>query len=277
MKKNFLYKRLTTIILIVTLLLSTFFLFSCSNKDINLSPPTLDENNQTSQDKNEGYIEEISPKNLAMYVKSKVDGLNIRNDAKTSSQVIGQINKNDMVVFIKQVGNYYQTYYKGKFAYISSSKTYTEVLEIEKLDNKTEEIINVASKYLGTKYVYGATRLHNGKGKFLTGFTTSEFDCSSFVQYAYFYGGQINLGLTSREQALQGKNITGVANIKRGDLMFFTNANRLNNSGIEKIGHVGIFLGDNYILHTAYDYAVIEPISNVRWSYLIYIRRHVNV
>ena len=54
--------------------------------------------------------------------------------------------------------------------------------------------------------------------------------------------------------------------------MFFTNASRKNNTGIERVGHVAIYLGGNYILHTASDHAVIEPISATRWSYYITTR-----
>ena len=57
--------------------------------------------------------------------------------------------------------------------------------------------------------------------------------------------------------------------------MFFTNESRKNLSGNERIGHVGIYFGNNYILHTASDHAVIEPISNTRWGYYITARRLV--
>ena len=43
--------------------------------------------------------------------------------------------------------------------------------------------------------------------------------------------------------------------------------------GVERIGHVALYLGDNYILHTASDYAVIEQISSTRWGYYIEARR----
>ena len=55
--------------------------------------------------------------------------------------------------------------------------------------------------------------------------------------------------------------------------MFFTNATRKDKVGIERIGHVALYLGDNYILHTASDYAKIEQISQARWSYYITSRR----
>ena len=39
--------------------------------------------------------------------------------------------------------------------------------------------------------------------------------------------------------------------------------------GVERVGHVALYLGDNWILHTASDYAKIEQISAKRWSYFI--------
>ena len=59
----------------------------------------------------------------------------------------------------------------------------------------------------------------------------------------------------------------------RGDLLFFTNADREDESGIERVGHVALYLGDGYILHTSEDYAVIEEISPTRESYFIEARR----
>ena len=56
-------------------------------------------------------------------------------------------------------------------------------------------------------------------------------------------------------------------------MIFFTNAQRYNKTGVERIGHVALYLGDNYILHTASDYAVIEQISAQRWRYYIETRR----
>ena len=54
--------------------------------------------------------------------------------------------------------------------------------------------------------------------------------------------------------------------------MFFTAVSRYNKTGVERIGHVALYLGENYILHTASDHAVIEQISDTRWGYYIVAR-----
>ena len=80
------------------------------------------------------------------------------------------------------------------------------------------------------------------------------------------------MDLNTRTQVVQGEKVKE-GQLRRGDVMFFTNDSRYNNTGIERVGHVALYLGDNYILHTASDYAVIEEISAKRWSYFIVAKR----
>jgi cell wall-associated NlpC family hydrolase len=95
-----------------------------------------------------------------------------------------------------------------------------------------DKIIATGEKYLGTPYKYGAA---SGQ--------TKTFDCSSFTQYVFKQNG-ISLLRSSRQQYTQGTSVAR-DQIKKGDLLFFT----LSSSG-GKIGHVGIYAGDNKILHT---------------------------
>ena len=255
--------------------LCIFFIASLGVVGCNNSTNKLPENDVVITPPSEEELPAI--KNVATYVKSKVDGLNIRQNPSSNSSVVGTINKNDMVAYEEQVGDWYKTYYKGKTAYVSANKNYTALSTFDKLDSTTESVITLGTSLLGTKYVYGATRLHNGNGRFLTGFTQNAFDCSSFTQYLFYYGADVLLDLTTRTQVKQGSAVKDINNLRRGDLMFFTNAQRYYNVGVERIGHVAIYFGDNYILHTASDYAVIEPISSTRWKYLLEIKRHINV
>lgn len=94
-----------------------------------------------------------------------------------------------------------------------------------------DQIIKFGETYMGTPYKFGAKA-----GQ------TSNFDCSSFVQYVYKQHG-ITLKRASRDQAKQGKYVAK-KDLQKGDLIFFTSPGR---SGI---GHVAIYAGDNKILHT---------------------------
>lgn len=207
----------------------------------------------------------------AQYIKVTSSGVNIRSGAGSGYSALGVAEQNTLYALKGESGGWYKTYYKNKTAYISAK--YCKVVQMDKSANEQiESVIEQGYKCLGVTYVYGATRYHDGNGNRLSGFTNSAFDCSSLMQYMFKTGAGINLQVNTRTQIYQGTTVKKSA-LKRGDLMFFTNASRKNNTGIERVGHVAMYLGDNYILHTASDYAKIEQISTTRWSYYIQAQR----
>lgn len=209
------------------------------------------------------------------YIVSKTDGLNVRAGSSVASRSLGTLDAGDMVVLVEKEDNWYKTLYRGGTAYVTANAAYTELYKTEISDETVEAVISVGEKYLGTPYVYGAVRLHDGYGNLLSGFTDTAFDCSSLMQFMFYYGADINLQVNTRTQVAQGVKVER-GDLKRGDLIFFTNSSRYYNTGLERIGHVAIYLGDNYILQTASDHAVIEEISATRWSYYIEARRMIN-
>lgn len=210
------------------------------------------------------------------YIAVLVDGLNVRSGAGTDYSSLGSVEKGVLLKLTEKQGDWYKTSYLNREAYVSAKPAYTTVysMNIGGASSRVESVIEEGLKLLGTKYVYGATRYHDGNGKLLSGFTTSAFDCSSLMQYMFYKGADTNLGVTTRTQVLQGTEIP-MSEIKRGDLLFFTNASRKNNTGIERVGHVALYLGNNYILHTASDYAKIEQITPTRQSYFITAKRMI--
>lgn len=232
-------------------------------------------NDSDSSEESEGDEENSSnssqnPKKK-VYIKSNANGLNVRSGAG-NYKVVGTMEKNDMLEYHGTEGNYYKTVFKEKTAYVY--KAHAELLEFDMGSNEVESAISFGASLMGYPYVWGSQRYHWGNGKLNSNFVNGEFDCSALVQYVYFKTNKVILDMTSRTQSLNGVKVEK-KDLRRGDLMFFTNASRKNKTGIERIGHVGIYFGGNYILHTASDYAVIEPISNLRWSYYITARRVV--
>lgn len=110
-----------------------------------------------------------------------------------------------------------------------------------------EDIVNYAKKYLGSKYVYGGTSPKTG------------FDCSGFTQYVYKHFGY-KISRTSTAQASNGTKVEK-KDLKAGDLIIFKN------TALTKIGHVGIYIGNNKFIHACNEkYGVI--ISNLSdWKY----------
>ena len=207
----------------------------------------------------------------AQYIRITGDSVNLRSGAGTGYKVLTSSKEGTMYALIEKTGSWYKTYYRNQVAYISTS--YAAVLSIEKSStSKVEAVISEGYKLLGTPYVYGAVRLHDGKGNLLSNFSVHKFDCSSLIQYIFHQGAGKVLDVTTRTQVKQGKFVKKTE-LQRGDCIFFTNEDRQYNTGIERVGHVALYLGNDYILHTASDYACIEKMSAKRWSFYIEARR----
>ncbi|MDE7106871.1 MAG: C40 family peptidase, partial [Clostridiales bacterium] len=211
--------------------------------------------------------------NTDTLLRCTANSLNVRQGAGTSYSILGTLDKGDMVMPVNKSDGWYEIWYLGASAYVSAS--YLTEVTFEKASDKIEQVISEGKKLLGIPYEYGAQRYHFGNGALNAAYDGKSYDCSSLMQYIFKIGANVNLAMTSREQSLQGKEISR-EEIRRGDLLFFTNASRFNNTGLECIGHVALYLGDNIILHTASDHAVIEAISDVRSSYFITARRVID-
>ena len=206
------------------------------------------------------------------YAVSNADGLSVRAAPNTRSSVLGSLDKGDAVCFLGESDGFIVTEYKEKTAYIF--KDYCKIMEIPVVSAKTETVIDLGCSLMGYPYVWGSQRYLWGNGVLNGAFKSGEFDCSAFVQYVYYVAIGVVLDVTTRTQVKNGIAVER-DDIRRGDLLFFTNSSRVNKMGTERIGHVGIYFGNNYIMHTASDHAVIEPISDQRWSYYITARRVV--
>ncbi len=255
-------------------LVLVFSLGGCSSKNTEdlytppIEPPTVEIPDGDSPDA-EDFEEE---KRKKQYLVSTTNSLRIRSTPNSSGTVLGYLDKNDALIILGTESNYYKTVFKEQIAYVY--KMYCNVMEIEYENAKIEEAIDLGSSLLGFPYVWGSERYHWGNGILNKNYVHGKYDCSAFVQYVYYKTNGVLLDVTSRKQSLNGVEVNR-KDLKRGDLMFFTNASRKNKTGLERIGHVGIYFGNNYILHTASDHAVIEPISATRWSYYVTARRVV--
>ncbi len=95
-----------------------------------------------------------------------------------------------------------------------------------------DRIIATGKKYLGVPYKFGAS---------MTSDVPKRFDCTAFTKYIYQLHnvilprtGQYKVGTTIPKSAL-----------RKGDLVFFKTV-----SSASFVNHVGVFIGDNRILHT---------------------------
>ena len=89
-------------------------------------------------------------------------------------------------------------------------------------------LLETAYLYLNVPYLWG------GKSPF-------GIDASGFTQMVYKLNGY-KLARAAAEQARQGESLSFIEESEPGDLAFFDNPDGV-------INHVGIMLGDNYIIH----------------------------
>ncbi|WP_211747015.1 SH3 domain-containing C40 family peptidase [Paenibacillus sp. Marseille-Q4541] len=187
-------------------------------------------------------------------------GVNLRKGPSTSYSVIRMLQKGETVTVLSKYGTSHLKVKdsKGNTGYISSSSKYTKTSSGSTGSGSSnssssatvEKVISAGSKYMGTPYKFGADRS-----------STKYFDCSSFVRRAFIDGANVTLPADSRQQATYVKNKgnakSSISSLKRGDLMFFMSykgSSASSYSGVNKstatVTHVGIYLGNNKILHT---------------------------
>ncbi|MET1177287.1 LysM peptidoglycan-binding domain-containing protein [Peribacillus simplex] len=98
--------------------------------------------------------------------------------------------------------------------------------------NKADQVLAAGAKYMGAKYVYGASTSR-----------TDVFDCSSFTLRAFQSAG-VSLPRNSVAQSHVGTTVSSKS-LQKGDLVFFDT----NNDGV--INHVGIYAGNGQMLNAS--------------------------
>ena len=159
-------------------------------------------------------------------------GVRMRAAASTDSEIVRVTSYGECVDIIGVSGEWYKVSAGGATGYIRGD--YISLTEIEASASTTtaslgEQIVEFASQFLGTPYVWG-------------GSSPSGFDCSGFVGYVFK-----NFGYTvNRTAAAMYSNGTAVdkSELQIGDAVFFA-------SSSESIGHVGIYIGDGEFIHSS--------------------------
>ena len=109
-----------------------------------------------------------------------------------------------------------------------------------------QAVVDYARQFLGNPYVYGGNSLTNGT------------DCSGFVKGVYAAFG-INLPRTSSEQRSVGYAVS-LSEIQPGDIVCYS-------------GHVGIYAGNNTLIHASNEKTGIALTSPVTYRSVLAVRR----
>jgi hypothetical protein len=112
-----------------------------------------------------------------------------------------------------------------------------------------DKIIKTARQYLGVPHCMGGT-------------TKKCMDCSGLLVTVFASHG-IYLPHNSEEQARYGRIITGMENLRKGDLVFFVRSYKTTSF----ITHSGIYIGDNKFIHTSSgDGVTITSLNDPWWN-----------
>ena len=112
--------------------------------------------------------------------------------------------------------------------------------------NLGQQVADFALQFVGNPYVYGGTSLTNGA------------DCSGFTLAVYSNFG-VSLPHSAAAQNKKGTNVGSVANAVPGDLIYYS-------------GHIGIYIGNEQIVHAVNSRTGII-VSNVYYDKVLGVRR----
>ena len=240
------------------------------NETTQVSPEkTTEETNQTTEAKQDSNQEEKTA-----YIKYET--VNLREKPSTTSKSLAKLKLNDQVTILEKTNSVWtKVTYQDLTGYVSSDlltdkkqeekeeitttsrdgetisreevekeestipKTVTanvvkkqdDEKETQTSKTKGEEIVAYAKRYLGYRYVSGGASPSTG------------FDCSGFTYYIYKQFGY-TLARSSVEQANDGTKVEK-KDLQPGDLVIYKN------TALTKIGHVGIYIGDNKMIHAS--------------------------
>jgi len=181
------------------------------------------------------YANDITISTLREYKNSVKYGVNLRAapDNGADSRIYRMLVKGEKIQVLREIdANWLEVRTEDdRIGFVSAKPLYTDYESPSLAEMQGDELIAFGRQYIGTPYEFGAAL-----GQ------TETFDCSSFVHYVFEKVLSVDLSRTSYNQAKEGREV-GLDELRVGDLLFF------GARGLE-IGHVGIYAGDNRILHT---------------------------
>jgi len=135
---------------------------------------------------------------------------------------------------------------------ISATREALSAFELPQMSTAQRQALQIAVSRIGYPYVWGGTTDNTADGLEHGG-----FDCSGFVWRVFKVSGlpwgQAIRGRTAAEQAgeIPASQRLRIGQLAPGDLLFFGSAHFNSKATERNIVHEGIYLGDNWVIHSS--------------------------
>lgn len=170
-------------------------------------------------------------KNSKRYIYRPISG-NVFAGKKRSREVVSDLIMGNLLEVDAEVKGYLKIRLPdGRTGFVKKS----ECISWEEFNSRkpqAQEIIQIAKQLMGVPYLWGGT-------------SSKSVDCSGLIKTAYFSQGII-LARDASQQALYGDHpdINDLHTFEPGDLLFF-------GKDIQRITHVGLYMGDGKFIHAS--------------------------
>ena len=174
-------------------------------------------------------VKKTVKKTTSTYVRYvTASSLTIRKKATTKSAAAGSYKRGTSVTCYGASGGWTKVRHSGTYCYVSSQYlSQTKPVQSTSSQTTGAEVANYAMLFIGNPYKWGGESLTNGA------------DCSGFTKAVYAHFGY-SLPHSSTDQRAYGTAVSWDAK-QPGDLICYTVVNG--------VGHVGIYVGDNTVVH----------------------------
>ncbi len=145
---------------------------------------------------------------------------------------------------------------------ISSAREALSAFELPRMTGAQRQALQIAVSRIGYPYVWGGTTDNTADGLEHGG-----FDCSGFVWRVFKVSGlpwgQAIRGRTAAEQAgeIPASQRLRIDQLAPGDLLFFGSAHFNSKATERNIVHEGIYLGDNWVIHSSGQGVYVLPLT----------------
>lgn len=162
--------------------------------------------------------------------------LNLRSAPSTESSRLASIPNGTVLTLEAEEDGWYKVVFSGITGYVRGDyivKTDEEPFTPSYSSEAGLSLVELAKKYLGCPYVYGATG-------------PKSFDCSGFTYFIYKQVGH-PIARGGSSQFYEGTSVAK-SELQPGDLVFFRDPAT---AGSHPMTHVGIYIGNNQFIHAS--------------------------